>query len=204
MTTEKVRFFSPVNTALIIINVLAFIVLEILGDTTDAYFMLEHGAIYSPLVVEDGEYYRLFTAMFMHFGMDHLSSNVMALIFLGDNLERALGKVKYVILYIVSGLCAGACSVAFNMIVEDNVVSAGASGAIFGVIGALLYAVWRNKGRMEDLTGVRFTLMVIYMLFSGFTSSGVDNVAHVGGFVSGFLLSVILYRKKRRIKESFS
>ncbi len=196
-TKKKAHIFSvsPVNTIIVVLNVIVFIILEMLGDTHDAYFMYEHGAVFAPAVVEEGEFYRLFTAMFLHFGLEHLSGNMMVLFFLGDNVERTLGKLKYVLIYILSGLCASASSLVFNLIAEENAVSAGASGAIFGVIGALLYMVWRNKGRLEDINGFRFTLLALYMLLTGFTSSGVDNVAHVGGFIAGFILSIIFYHK---------
>lgn len=79
---------------------------------------------------------------------------------------------------------------------QDYAVSGGASGAIFGVIGALIYIVARNRGRLEDLTSRRLVFMAILSLYYGFTSVGVDNAAHVGGIIGGFLLAVVLYRKK--------
>ena len=86
-----------VNGTLIVLNILYFLYLELTGSTEDAYFMLEHGAMYGPFVLRGHEYYRLLTSMFMHFGINHIVNNMLVLFVLGDNLERALGKVKYLI-----------------------------------------------------------------------------------------------------------
>ena len=93
-----------VNGLLIALNVLFFLYLEITGSSEDAYFMYTKGAMYAPAVLEDGEYYRLLTAMFMHFGIRHIMNNMLVLFVLGDNLERALGHVKYLIFYLLCGI----------------------------------------------------------------------------------------------------
>lgn len=85
------------------VNALVFLYLEAAGSSEDAYFMYTKGAMLKAAVIEDGEYYRLLTAMFMHFGISHLVNNMIVLFALGDNLERALGHVKYLILYLFSG-----------------------------------------------------------------------------------------------------
>ena len=129
-----------VNGILIAVNVLYFLYLETAGSTGDVFFMYHKGAMEAAAVLKDHEYYRLFTAMFMHFGINHLINNMLVLFVIGDNLERALGHVKYLILYLCCGIGAGWISLYFQ---EPDVltVSAGASGAIFGVIEGLLYAV---------------------------------------------------------------
>lgn len=201
---SKIEHFSPINTFLVIINILVFIVLEMGGDTQDAYYMLTRGAMFGPVMVENGEYYRLFTSMFLHFGVNHLAGNMLSLIFLGDNLERVLGKVKYLILYLLSGLGASFCSFLYNMLRGEIVVAAGASGAIFGVIGALFYILIKNKGKLEDLTSLRLGILIVYILYSGFMTPGIDNTAHIGGLLIGFLLAIFMYPKidkKQKRKE---
>ena len=189
------------NKAIIAINVLVFVVLEFMGDTESAGFMYEHGAMYPDSVLADGEWYRLVTCMFIHFGVHHIGNNMLILFFLGDNLERALGHVKYVILYLLSGLCGSALSLIFMVRSQDYAVSGGASGAIFGVIGALIYILIRNKGHLEDLTANRLILMAVLSLYHGFTATGVDNLAHVGGLAGGIVLAMLLYRKKPRYTQ---
>lgn len=195
------RNLLTVNAVIVIVNIIVFLITEFKGNTLDAYYMYKCGAIFGPAIKENHEFYRIFTAMFLHFGSGHLSSNMIVLFLLGDNLERALGKIKYVILYILSGLLAGSCSVIYNIWQDNNTVCAGASGAIFGVIGALLYVVLANNGRLEDLTGLRLIILIAYVLYTGFTSPGIDNAAHIGGLIAGFLLGIILYRKNGIKKE---
>ena len=182
-----------INDTLIIVNILYFLWLEFCGSTENAWFMVEHGAMYVPLIVKHGEYYRLLTSVFMHFGISHLVNNMIIQFVLGDNLERALGRIKYLVFYLVCGVGANV----FSMIVSINdyepAVSAGASGAIFGVIGGLLYAVIRNRGQLEDLRTRQLTMLVVCSLYFGFTSTGVNNAAHIGGLVLGFLLGVLFY-----------
>ena len=121
---------------------------------------------------------------------------------LGDNLERALGKVKYLIFYLICGLGANAVSLLFEMPTGDWSVGAGASGAIFGVVGGLIYAVAVNKGRLENLNTRQLVTMAVFSLYLGFTSTGVDNTAHVAGLVIGIILAAILYRKPKRACRS--
>ena len=183
-----------VNGLLIALNVLFFLYLEMTGSSEDAYFMYTKGAMYAPAVLEDGEYYRLVTAMFMHFGIRHIMNNMLVLFVLGDNLERALGYVKYLIFYLLCGI--GSNWVSMMMHPTDTMtVSAGASGAIFGVVGGLLYAVVLNKGRLEDLNTRQLVVMILFSLYLGYTSSGVDNAAHLSGLVIGMILAIILYHK---------
>ena len=186
-----------VNGLLIALNVLFFLYLEITGSSEDAYFMYTKGAMYAPAVLEDGEYYRLLTAVFMHFGINHIVNNMLVLFVLGDNLERALGKIKYLLFYLLCGVGANAVSMLFDMGQQTHAVSVGASGAIFGVIGGLLYAVLVNRGRLEDLSSSQLIIMIIFSLYFGFTSTGVDNVAHVAGLVIGIVLAMLLYRKPK-------
>ena len=196
------RKTAYVNTAIIIINVLCFLYLELQGSTENAGFMLAHGAMFAPLVVDHGQYYRLVTSVFMHFGVSHLMNNMLVLFVLGDNLERALGHVKYLIFYIVSGIVANIISIMVHMGSAYAAVSAGASGAIFGVVGGLVYVVAVNHGQLDGLTNRQLGFMIILSLYHGFTASGVDNWAHIGGLFSGFILSIFLYRRKHTARIS--
>ena len=131
--------------------------------------------------------------MFLHFGISHLANNMLVLFFLGDNVERAVGHWKYLVIYLLSGLAGSGLSFAHAMLSGDYAVSAGASGAIFGVIGALFYIVARNRGRLEDMTTRRLGFLIFISLYHGITGSGVDNYAHVGGLIGGILSALVLY-----------
>ena len=179
-------------------NIIVFLLLSLRGMTEDAEFMLRHRAMYVPYVAESGEYYRLFTCMFLHFGFDHLMNNMIVLILVGWNLELTVGKIRYLVIYIASGLCGNIVSAVWDIRIGEYVVSAGASGAVFGLIGALLYVSLCDRGRSGGISGRRLIFMILLMLYYGFSSTGVDNAAHVGGLLSGFLFAVLLYRKQKR------
>ena len=199
---EEVKDFlksrSVVNLTIVTINVVVFLMLELYGDTENAAFMAEHGASYTPYIVYQGRYYLLITSMFLHFGLDHLFNNMVVLIFLGDTLEKKLGKIRYLLIYFVGGIAGNCLSAFLEMKTADYAVSAGASGAIFAVIGALLWLVIKNKGKLDGMSGQGFVLMIFLSVFEGFTSTGVDNSAHIGGLIVGFLLCVVLSPKVRK------
>ena len=179
-----------VNGLLIALNVLFFLYLEITGSSEDAYFMYTKGAMFAPAVLEDGEYYRLLTAMFMHFGIRHIMNNMLVLFVIGDNLERALGHVKYLIFYLLCGIGSNWVSMMAHT-ADTMTVSAGASGG-------LLYVVTANRGQLEDLNTRHLVIMIFFSLYLGYTSTGVDNIAHLSGLVIGFVLAIILYHRPAR------
>lgn len=191
------------TVTLIVINIAVFLILSVLGNTEDAVFMMNHGAVYEPLITQRHEYYRLFTSLFLHFGMSHLLNNMVLLGALGWNLEIETGKIRFLIIYFISGLGGNMLSLVYGLSQNYQAVSAGASGAIFGLMGALLYVVIANRGRMGRLSDRGVLFMIILSLYFGFTSEGVDNWAHIGGLVCGFILSVILYRPAGSHRKSY-
>ena len=170
-----------------------------LGDTEDAAFMLQHGAMYEPFITEGQEYYRIFTCMFLHFGIEHLLNNMLVLFVLGSRLEQVIGKIKFLLIYLIGGVLGNMISLLIELRTQDFAVSAGASGAVFAVMGAMIYIVIRNKGWLGDLSMRQILVMAAFSLYFGFASTGVDNTAHVGGMVSGFFLAVIFYHPGRKI-----
>lgn len=196
MVTGINRSRPYVNIALATVNVLVFLYLEAIGSTEDGVFMVKHGAVFAPFVILGGEYYRLFTAMFLHFGVSHLANNMLVLLVLGEKMERALGHIKYLIFYLASGVAANSISLAVQVRTGQASVSAGASGAIFGVVGGLVYVIAIHHGQLDGLTNRQLGFMVLLTLYHGFTSAGVDNMAHIGGLISGFILGILLYRRK--------
>ena len=99
---EEIRK-EPVTVALILINVLIFIAVELTGTSQDAWHVLNYGAAYTPYIVEKGEVYRLFTSMFLHFGIEHLVNNMLVLFVLGSRLEQVTGKIRFVLIYPLAG-----------------------------------------------------------------------------------------------------
>lgn len=192
---KTITTWMNVNVALIVVNILVWLVLCTQGDTRSAQFMYEHGAIY-PTDVLNGDGYRLFTAMFLHFGAEHLISNMFMQYFLGNMLLRALSQWKFALIYLFAGIGGNVTSLVMMYVTGDFAVAAGASGAIYGVIGALLWVVLRNGGKFESISVPRMLLAVAVYIGYGFTTEGVDAWAHLGGMVAGFLAAILLYRRK--------
>jgi len=181
---------------LIAINILVFLILEIMGQTESAVFMMEHGAMYPPYIKEQGEYWRLFTAMFLHFGLEHLLHNMVMLGAAGQILERAVGKIKFLLIYLLAGLGGSILSYLQMLRSEEYAVSAGASGAVFGIIGALAWVVIVHKGQYETLTGKGMLVMIALCLYYGISTGNIDNWGHIGGLVMGFFMGMICVRRK--------
>ena len=191
-------YFSKYNTLLVFVNVFVFFWLDLKGSGSSTRNLLNHGALYWPAMDQSKEYYRIITYMFLHSGFEHLINNMIVLLFVGDNLERAIGKWKYLIIYFGSGVIAGIASLSYNMLGGTIVVSVGASGAVFGIVGAMAYIVIINKGQLEDLSARQMVLFVILSLYGGLTSQGVDNAAHVGGLIAGIIITAILYKRSNK------
>ena len=193
---------EPVTVALIIINILVFLTVDLGGDSLNTANMLQHGAAYTPFILEGGQYYRLFTSIFLHFGIQHLANNMLVLFVLGQRMERVFGGWKFLVLYLAGGLGGNLVSLYMDTVTQEYAVSAGASGAVFAVMGAMIYVVLRRKGRVEDLTVKQIVFMAVVAVLLGLTDSGVDNAAHIGGMVCGFLVSILLYhpRKIRKVE----
>ena len=119
------------TVALIVINTAVFFILSLFGDTEDAVFMIRHGAMYEDLITQNHEYYRIVTCLFLHFGITHLLNNMVMLGALGWNLELEIGKVRFLVIYFVSGIMGNLLSLWHNVSAEEHVVSAGASGSSF-------------------------------------------------------------------------
>ena len=190
------------NLCMVAINVLIFFAADIMGDTLDVSYMLKIGASYTPSIL-DGEWYRLITSMFLHFGIEHLFNNMLLLLFLGDMLEEFVGKWKYLVIYLGGGLVGNVLSMLVEIYKDDMAVSAGASGAVFAVIGAIFVVLLKNKEEMKELPASRVLLVIALSIYHGFQSTGVDNVAHIGGALGGILLANMLYRKIKEKKKLF-
>lgn len=183
----------PVGKPYITYVLLASIVIvwglmELSGGSSNTQVLLAFGANAGWEILANGEVWRLFTSMFLHIGFMHLAFNAYALFIFGVEMERLYGSDRYLVVYILSGLLGSLLSFAAR---GPNVLSAGASGAIFGVIGMNLAYFYMHRdsfghfGRQRMISTV--VIIVINLVF-GFTVPGIDNFAHLGGLVGGFVL----------------
>lgn len=189
----------PVMTLILIaINVLTYVYVSWRGSVYDTDHMIEMGALYEPLVAQEHQWYRLVTHFFLHYGWDHLFNNMISLLVLGYAMEQVVGKVKFLILYFLSGILAGVTSIVYNVAIgAEASVSCGASGAIYGLMGALLILLVKgNRGRRSSEVP-RYLLYLGISLYSGFQDTSIDAAAHAGGFVAGFVICLLLTIGKR-------
>lgn len=186
-----------VTRVLIGANLLAFAALLLAGAGwwhSSSSVQLAWGASFGP-ATKDGEWWRLGSALFLHFGMLHLAMNMWALWDCGQLVERMYGHVRFAALYFVSGLTGNLLSL---IVQGDRAVSGGASGAIFGLYGALLVFLWSERRQLDPgefrwLFWGAAGFSVATVVF-GFLVPGIDNAAHIGGFLAGVLLGMILIR----------
>lgn len=195
---ENMRNLPYMTIALAAVNIGVFIILEIMGDTENGMFIAAHGGMHPNFILYANQWWRILTAGFIHFGLDHLINNMLIFCCVGLRLERTVGHWKMLLIYMLSEIGGGLLSYFFMLQTGEYAVSAGASGAIFGIIGGLLWAVILNKGKLEGLTTRGMVFMIVLSLYFGFTASGVDNWAHIGGMLTGFISTLILYHKRER------
>lgn len=178
--------FSWVILAL---NVLIWLLMTFSGGSTRPDVLIRFGAKV-PWLVASGEYWRLFTAIFLHIGLLHLAFNSYALYSLGPQVESLFGRSRFLVLYMLSGLAGSVASYALTAS-----ISAGASGAIFGLIGALAVYLRRHRdllGRRGQRALHNIVVVILYNLVLSFTVPGIDVFGHLGGLVGGLVVGGIL------------
>ena len=146
--------------------------------------------------IMQGELYRLFTSMFLHGGLDHFFSNMLLLYFLGDMLENKIGRIRFTVLYLLTGLIGNVASCLHEYIANLNYVSFGASGAVFGLIGMLFYLVVNRDPRIR-VSMPAMIFMIIYCVYSSFAEIQVNVAAHLGGLLAGMLLMFVFYPRRK-------
>jgi len=187
---SKNFFVTPI---LVYINVLVFVLMVIAGVhfmSPSGEDLISWGANFKPLTL-DGELWRLLTNSFLHIGVIHIAFNMYALLFIGMLLEPLLGKMRFISAYFATGLLASLASLYWL----DYTISAGASGAIFGMYGVFLAMLTTNLINKAERKALLSSIIVFvgYSLFSGFTGEGVDNAAHIGGLASGIIIGFAFY-----------
>ena len=196
---------AGVTLALIVINALIFLFMVAKGVSffsPTAESVLSWGANYGPRTL-NGQWWRMFTSLFLHFGIIHILFNMLVLANIGPFMESLSGRVSYLILYVVSGLGGGAASLAWH----PATVSAGASGAIFGLYGGLLGFLLRHRHTIpaETLQPLRKGALTFvgYNIIFGL-QPGIDMAAHLGGLAAGFLLGLFLVQHRTQEGSQFA
>lgn len=181
---------KPIITySLVIINILMYIIPILFGVYET---ILDKYSIYGP-AVRAGQYYRLITGTFIHANIFHLFFNCYALAILGSQLESFLGKPKYLVVYLFSAVIGSLFSVTF----AGNYYSIGASGAIFGLMGSLVYFGYHYRVYLGNVIKSQIIPLILMNLGIGFLVPGIDNSAHIGGLLGGALITVALGVKNK-------
>lgn len=185
---QKIYKSAYVTIGLIIINVVVFIISSMFVPSW--YY---DGALYTKGVVEEGQFYRVLTAIFLHAGTGHLFNNMIMLGIVGAIIENYIGHGLFFFLYFVSGIFGNLLSMAYETKNELNWISVGASGAVMGLVGFLM--VWIVINRRELVKDrsmlIRLLLLFLFVIEACFFQSGANTVAHLGGFITGFVIGVI-------------
>ena len=183
------------------INVILWILLEISGNSTNPSSLRKFGAIDSYLIWS-GEYWRLASAIFLHVGASHLAINSISLVIMGGMTERLYGHRNFITIFLVTGIIGSTTS---YLNIENGVVGAGASGAIFGCLGSLVSFFYIRKkilGKSGKQTLNGLIILALVNLAFGFVIPAVDNWAHIGGFIAGISSGYFLTYRPRTVQPS--
>jgi len=184
-----------ITWGLLVVNVLIFFILSGMGDVYSPAFMMKMGANNWKNVFVEREYYRLVTCMFLHFGFEHLASNMIMLAVIGTQVESVLGSIKFFTIYMVSGIGASIASALYYKSMGQMTVSAGASGAIFGIMGALAVMAIKDRDKAGAGVGRRIIIILILIVIDGMYATEIDYMAHLGGLLVGFIMTIFLYKE---------
>lgn len=176
---------APVNSVLLAIIIIYFVVITLNGGTTDVETLVRFGALFPPLVKEYGQYYRLISSIFIHIGIMHLFFNSYALYIFGTQIERVMGHKKYILFFLLTGLGGNLLTYIFSY----ETISAGASGSLFGMFGAFSYLIRRHpemvtpEGKKSILQLLAINIAITLLV------PNISATAHFGGLIAGYLLS---------------
>ena len=194
---KRLRNVPWASGTLVAINVIVFLICTFSGD-----MLYNKGELDVMSVLVGRQYGRIVWAMFLHAGIEHLFNNMVILFFLGAMIEKVTGHISFLALYFLSGIGGNLCSLLAKLLQMDYSASVGASGAIFGLDGVLLAWILLDRHSMPDVTPKRVILMIALSLYSGFTAQNIDNAAHVGGLVTGFLAGLLLCALRKHIRQN--
>lgn len=187
LVDKHMQRFTPITYTLILINIVIWLCIILYLNRFSDVKLLEVGGLVHFNVVH-GEWYRLISSMFLHFNFEHILMNMLSLFIFGKIVESIIGSWRMLIIYIISGLYGNFVSLSFN----TTTISVGASGAIFGLIGSIFVIMYLSKNFNKKMIGQLLIALVVLIVFSLFMSN-INIMAHLGGFISGVLITLIGY-----------
>ena len=187
---------SPVTVGLVAINVLVYLLLELTGGSQNNVTLYRWGAKFGPAIA-DGEWWRLVLPMFMHIGLFHLLTNSLGLLIFGSMAERVFGSVAYLAIYLMAGVIGNVASFLIT-----PAMGAGASGAVFGIIGAFAVYLLLNRRLLGEVGRQSLTTVAVIVginIVIGMITPGIDNAAHMGGLLAGAFMAYLISPRQRLV-----
>lgn len=186
---DKMQIAPFVSGGLVIINIIIFLLCTFGCD-----LLYNKGGLSPYNFFVEKEYYRIFSSMFLHGDMEHLVNNMLLLFGLGAMIEKEVGHISFGVLYFLTGIGGNMASLWYKMTIgEFQVISIGASGAVFGLIGVLLVLALLPGVQIPNATPVRILFVIGYSIYCGLGETNIDNAAHIGGALSGIIFGFILF-----------
>lgn len=174
-----------ISATIVILNVIVFLICTFTGN-----LLYNMGSV-GILDLVRGEYYRLITSMFLHADAQHLFNNMLLTFGIGYMIENEIGHLRFGIYYMAAGICGNIFSAYMEIITGNFISSIGASGGVFGLDGVLLALVLFLGKKIPTVTLPRLMFMIVYSLYSGFIAGNINNAAHVGGLLAGFVMATV-------------
>jgi rhomboid protease GluP len=191
---KQYMMFYPVTTAILLLQIVMFVLTAIFGGSTDPETLIRFGAmVHTPVI--SPEYWRYFTAIFLHIGFDHLLFNSIAIYIFAPPLERILGKWNYAVFYLGSGFAGNA--LAEWLRADEFSYSAGASGAIYGIYAAFLFLGLFRRKLLDEQSRKTIQIVIVIGFIYSFIVPQVSLYGHLGGFLGGFFLFALLFRQRK-------
>ncbi len=196
---QQIYRSAYITLALLAVNIIVFIVS---GLIPDLYY---HGAMYTEGVLKNGEFYRILTGTFLHANTGHLFNNMIMLGIAGAIVENYMGHGLYFIMYILAGAFGNLLSMAYEIHNDIQWITVGASGSVMGVVGFIsVWIVVNRKTLAQDRSMlIRLIFLLIFVIDACFFQSGANTVAHLGGFLTGFVfgvLNIVLFKNRKNME----
>ncbi len=196
---QQIYRSAYITLGLLVVNIIIFL---ISGLVPDLYY---HGAMYTEGVVMNGEFYRILTSTFLHANIAHLFNNMIMLGIAGAIVENYMGHGLYFIMYIMAGIAGNLLSMAYEIHNDIQMISVGASGSVMGVVGFIsVWIVINRKALAGDKSMLlRLIFLFIFVIDACFFQSGANTVAHLGGFLTGFVfgvLNIVLFKNRKNME----
>ncbi len=197
---QQIYKSAYVTIALLVINIVIFIL-----STTFFQVWYSMGAMYTAGVIMDGEIYRIVSAIFLHADISHLFNNMIMLGLVGAIIENYIGHGLFIFLYMLSGIFGNLLSMSYEIKHDLSWLSVGASGAIMGLVGFLMVWIVINRRELVKDKSMLFRLLflLIFVIDACFFQSGANTIAHLGGFLTGFvigILNIILFKNRKNME----